>query len=156
MKLILAAVITSTHGVKGQFKVKVLLSEPKNIFEHKIYDAEGNTLMVRKIGGNEPFPICSMESIDSIESAKGKVGLRLYLNRLELPEGKFYKSDLIGLCVFDKKGKKVGFIESVENFGAGEIVIIKADDGRRSSYPLSKQFFAHVGEEVIVEDITHM
>lgn len=159
MKLILAATITSTHGIRGQFKVKVLLSEPSNIFEHKLYDQKGDSLAVKKVGGSYQSPICIMEQVSSVETARRYVGLCLHLNRLELPdlpEGRFYKSDLIGLQVINRRREEVGVIETIENFGAGEIVILKASNGVRSSYPLTKQFFAHIGEHAVIEDIINI
>lgn len=149
MKLIPAGIITGSHGVKGSVKVRVLVQELSNIFAYNLYDKNALKLQVQKLGGTRDMAICSINFIDSPEKAKEQLGRKLYLNRLELPapeKGKFYKSDLLGLRVCNKDGRDIGLVESIENFGAGEIVIIRKSDGRMESYPLIEKFFPKIEE----------
>ena len=56
--------------------------------------------------------------------------------RERLPEpdepDEFYHADLIGLAVLDPAGKSLGTIIAVHNFGAGDLIEVKADTGGKT------------------------
>ena len=52
-----------------------------------------------------------------------------------LEEGEYYHADLIGLPAFDANGREVGTVAAVENYGAGDLLEIELEGGKRSLIP---------------------
>ena len=51
----------------------------------------------------------------------------------------FYYSDLEGMEALHPDGSRFGVVHSVDNFGAGDVIEVLADDGRRISLPFTRQ-----------------
>src|SRR5262249_23046022 len=67
-------------------------------------------------------------------------GVRLYVPRTALPETKedeFYHADLIGLPVETREGACLGTVRAVHNFGAGDILELRSEDGSELLLPFS-------------------
>ncbi len=61
--------------------------------------------------------------------------LDLYVPRGRLPApqpDEFYHADLIGLAVEDGRGKPIGSVVAVHNFGAGDLLEIALAEGRET------------------------
>ena len=58
----------------------------------------------------------------------------------ELPEEEFYHTDLIGLMALTAKGEKVGTVNALYNFGAGDLIEIKTSDNRLEMLPFTKAY----------------
>jgi len=52
-----------------------------------------------------------------------------------LEEGEYYHADLIGLPVVDTAGRSIGQVVAVENYGAGDLLEIELESGKRSLIP---------------------
>ena len=52
-----------------------------------------------------------------------------------LAEGEYYHADLIGLAAVDSEGAPVGTVAAVENYGAGDLLEIALENGKRSLIP---------------------
>ena len=62
-------------------------------------------------------------------------GSLVEIDRSALPpleDGEYYHVDLIGLHAEDRGGKSIGTVVAVENYGAGDLLEIEFDDGKRS------------------------
>jgi len=53
-----------------------------------------------------------------------------------LEQGEYYHADLIGLPCVDGEDRDWGRVVAVENYGAGDLLEIEAQDGTRSLIPL--------------------
>ena len=68
-------------------------------------------------------------------AAEALRGSLVEVDRSALPplqEGEYYYADLIGLPAEDRAGKPIGTVVAVENYGAGDLLEVELDDGRRS------------------------
>ena len=75
--------------------------------------------------------------------AETLVGTGLYVERSllpELPEEEYYHSDLIGLMALNAKGEKVGTVNALYNFGAGDIIELKTVEGRLEMLPFTMAY----------------
>jgi len=63
-------------------------------------------------------------------------------DRLPAPDDpeEFYLADLIGLGAFDGKGAKLGEIVSVDNYGAGDLLLVVPEGGEGFVVPFAKAF----------------
>lgn len=156
MEYICIGKIVNTFGIKGELKIKSY-SDFDALRYHK-----GNTVYIRKDGRNISFTVASFrthkgfslvsfkdhQDINLVEQFKD---CEIYIDkesRAKLPEGEFYRSDLIGLTVFDEKDEKIGTVKDVEETsGANNNLRIVMDDGSEVLVPYVKAFVRNVDPE---------
>ena len=75
--------------------------------------------------------VARMHSLADRNAAEALKGRRLYAPREALPaieaEDEFYASDLIGLAVEDRAGKRYGKVADVQHYGAGPMLAIAGE-----------------------------
>ena len=136
-KIALAAV-AGAHGVKGELRLKLFSDSADSLAAHeKLYvgGAERRLLSVRD-GGKAA--VARFEGITDRSAAEALRGSLVEIDRSALPaleEGEYYHADLIGLPAVDREGGAIGTVASVENYGAGDLLEIELDDGKRSMIP---------------------
>ena len=94
------------------------------------------------------------EGISDRSSAEALRGSLVEVDRSALPplaEGEYYHADLIGLAAVDHEGNSVGSVVAVENYGAGDLLEIEAQDGKCSLIPF-KPGIADLDADRIVLD----
>ena len=52
-----------------------------------------------------------------------------------LDDGEYYHADLIGLQCFNAAGAALGTVVAVENFGAGDLLEVEKEGGKRALIP---------------------
>jgi 16S rRNA processing protein RimM len=90
------------------------------------------------------------EGIDDRDAAEALRGKELFVPRSALPElasDEFYRRDLEGMEVLRADGSRLGVVRSVENFGAGDLIEVEADDGQRLSLPFTREVVPRVDLE---------
>lgn len=66
----------------------------------------------------------------------------------EAEEDEFYYADLIGLKAFDEHEAEIGIVIALHNFGAGDIIEIKANAGDQSlMLPFTKKIVPSIDLE---------
>jgi len=74
---------------------------------------------------------CQISGIEDRNQAEAFRGVKLYVPRESLPEiedGSFYYEDMEGLIAKDTNGNPFGVVESIYNFGAGDVLEVQLDD----------------------------
>jgi 16S rRNA processing protein RimM len=70
--------------------------------------------------------LARIEGIDDRNQAEALAGTRLYVDRAVLPaiteEDTYYQADLIGLAAEDLRGRPLGRVAAVHDFGAGDLL----------------------------------
>ena len=82
------------------------------------------------------------EGIDDRGAAEALRGSLVEIDRSALPaleEGEYYHADLIGLPAVDREGSAVGTVVAVENYGAGDLLEIELEGGKRSLIPFRRR-----------------
>lgn len=138
MKRVALAAVAGAHGVKGEVRLKLFADSIASLAQHaKVYvgGVEHALLGVRD-GGK--MAIARFEGISDRSAVEALRGQLIEVDRADLPpleEGEYYHADLIGLPCVDREGQVVGAIASVENFGAGDLLEVALQNGRRSLIP---------------------
>jgi 16S rRNA processing protein RimM len=69
-----------------------------------------------------------------------------------LGDGEYYHADLLGLSAVSTDGSRLGHVITVENFGAGDIIEIEREDGRRFMVPMRSEAVPEWNAERLVID----
>jgi 16S rRNA processing protein RimM len=146
------AVLTQPHGVSGRIKVKSFTDPADDFATHKnLTDETGKPYKIKVTGHTQGLTIIEIEGITKREQAELLRGKKLGVPRETLPELKnnnqFYTDDLIGMEVFAESGAHFGFVTHVANYGAGDILDIRRDNGKSEMYGFTHATFPVVDVE---------
>src|SRR5919202_570953 len=136
-KIALAAV-AGAHGVKGEVRLKLFSDSADSLAAHgQLYvgGAKRRLLAIRDAGKSA---VARFEGISDRSAAEALRGSLVEVDRSALPpleEGEYYHVDLIGLPAVDQDRNAVGTVVSVENYGAGDLLEIELEEGKRSLVP---------------------
>jgi 16S rRNA processing protein RimM len=131
------AAVAGAHGIRGEVRLKLFSDSVDSLSRHeKLYvgGAERRLLAVRP----GKAPVARFEGIADRAAAEGLRGSLVEIDRDALPaldEGEYYHADLIGVAAVDRAGEGVGTVIAVENYGAGDLLEIELESGRRSLIP---------------------
>ena len=155
-KLLLMGAILGAHGIKGEVKVKSFAAQPSDIAAYgALSDAKEKRRFELSIVGTADATrgilIARIAGVGDRNAAEALKGTELYVARDKLPHltdtDEFYFADLIGLLAVDAGGKPYGRVVSVDNYGAGDLLLVAPDDGvgdlgERDSFvvPFTKAF----------------
>ncbi|MGI9434618.1 MAG: ribosome maturation factor RimM [Geminicoccaceae bacterium] len=137
------AVIATAHGVRGALKLRCFTEQPEDVVAYgPVFDRQGRRLFsLTVIGDAKGGVIAKAEGIDDRSAAEALRGTELFVPRSALPElddEEFYYRDLEGLTALDSDGGRIGVVKQIVNYGAGELIEIKADDGEIFLLPFDK------------------
>jgi len=132
-KLLLMGAILGAHGIKGEVKVKSFAARPSDIAGYgALADAKEKRHFELNVVGTSDATrgilIARIAGIGDRNAAEALKGTELYVARDRLPRltdsDEFYFADLIGLRVVDEGGKAFGRVVSVDNYGAGDLLLV--------------------------------
>ena len=132
------AAIAGAHGVKGELRLKLFSDNAESLSRHaNVYvgGAERRLLFVRDSGKTA---LAKVEGVTDRSAAEALRGSLVEVDRSTLPPleyGEYYHADLIGLPVVDGSGKAAGHVTTVENYGAGDLLEIEDEQGKKSLIP---------------------
>ena len=132
--------IVNTHGLKGDVKVVSWCDYPE-VFEDfsKVFD--GDTAYeienVKYHKGSVILKLSGCDSIDSAEKMRNKI-ITALRSEFNLPEGKFFIADIIGLTVVSK-GDNIGIISDVIQTGANDVYVIKRKGAKDLLFPATPE-----------------
>ena len=140
-KVCLGAIV-GVHGVRGAVRIKSFTADPADIAAYgPVSDESGSRRFELKLLGQARGAVLAhLSGVANRDAAEALRGVRLYVARAALPETKedeFYHADLIGLPVETEEGAPLGTVRAVLNFGAGDILDLRGDDGRELMLPFS-------------------
>ena len=148
--LIRVGVIINTFGVKGEVKIYPdidYFDELKRVF------IDGKEYKIEKLREQKEIIIAKFEGIDDINQIahlKNSEVMIALEDRPELPEGKHYVGDLLGLEVITEDGQVLGTLDNIYNTGAndiyevGEILLPATDEVIKQIDMENKKIIVHL------------
>lgn len=130
-ELIQIAFSSSSHGIKGEFTVKLINDESRSLKNGMtVYLKKNEILIEKKIEairfGNKT--IMKLVGIDDRNLSDELIPCEIYIKKLDLPDlrdGEFYMFDLLGIEVFDERGDRVGELIDFYDTPASTVLKIK-------------------------------
>jgi len=135
-KLIMVAQIGPAHGITGEVKLLSHTDDQTNVLDYgPLLDASGKAMItITSARAHKGALIIKAKEIPDRTAAEKLKGLKLFVPRDVFPapedEDEFYITDLINLKVKDIAGNDFGVVLGVENFGAGDLLNIRKNDGK--------------------------
>ena len=137
--------IVSTHGIKGEVRLNPWCDSPEFVKKFKtLYrDEKGSSsfnIVSCRPHGN--VAVLKIEGVDTVEEAQKLRNTILYMKRVDinLPEGKWFVSELIGCSVLDYDDNNIcyGKIKDIESYTANDVWYIETPDGKEVLIPAIK------------------
>ena len=135
-KIALAAV-AGAQGIKGELRLKLFSDSADSLSLHKTLYVGGVERRLLSIRDGK-MAVARFEGVDDRSAAEALRGQLVEVDRAALPpleDGEYYHVDLIGLAAVDLAGEPVGVVAAVENYGAGDLLEIEREDGKRALIP---------------------
>src|SRR3982751_2819405 len=147
------AAVAGAHGVKGEVRLKLFSDSVESLSRQKklyVGGVERRLLFIRDGGKGAVARFEGVTDRSAVEALRGSL---VEIDRAALPaleDGEYYHADLIGLPVEDRDGRHVGTVNSVENYGAGDLLEI-AVEGRLMLIPFRDGIADKVDERIILD-----
>ncbi|MFL6785452.1 MAG: ribosome maturation factor RimM [Sphingomicrobium sp.] len=148
------AAVAGAHGVNGELRLKLFSESAGNLGAHaKLYvgGAKRRLLSVRDSG---KAAVARFEGVSDRSAAEALRGSLVEIERSALPpleEDEYYHVDLIGLRAVDRQGQGIGIVVAVENYGAGDLLEIETEGGKRSLIPFKPQIADLQDDRVVLD-----
>ncbi|WP_207455329.1 ribosome maturation factor RimM [Azospirillum sp. SYSU D00513] len=150
-----------SHGVRGLAKLKSFTEDPAAVASYGPLSDETGARAFRLTlqGKAKDLFLVRVEGISTREQAQALAGLLLYVDRSALPETEdeeeFYHADLIGLRAELADGTLYGTIKAVHDFGAGDVLEVRTEQGPLEMLPFTRACVpvVEVGKGRVVVDL---
>jgi len=139
--------IVGTHGIKGEVRIQPWADSGEFLLDFKkLYDKTGSVCyQIKNARVHKNMVIAKIAGVDSIEQADTLRGKILFMDRQDanLPEGRYFVQDLIGLHVIDAdNGTEYGVVTDVFNTFANDVYSLRSPDGKEYFIPAIDQVLA--------------
>ncbi len=147
--------IVGVFGIKGEVKVK----SESDVFERQMEALEtvpiyrGTKKEELKVEHMKPYKdlfIIKFKGVEDRSAAEERIGGEIWIdknNQVELEDGEFYFSDLIGSTVLTEDGREIGTLKEILEQPASHILEVEKPDGKRILIPFIDQFVKEVDTE---------
>jgi len=131
--LITIGKVLKPWGVKGEMKIESLTDFPERFKERGrifLISPAGKEFvcMVTSVRYANGVPFLTLAGYDTPEKAKALNGWFVKIPQEEivpLPEGSYYRFELIGMEVFSEEGDKLGTITDIFETGSNDVYVMK-------------------------------
>ena len=147
-------------GVKGEMKIMPMTDFPerfKDLDRVYLVSPAGKEIVckVKSVRYAGEVPLLLFDGYDSPERAKELNAWLVKVPEEEavpLPEGRYYRYELIGMAVLSESGEKLGTIVDIFETGSNDVYVMKC--GRKEVYlPATKEVIKRVdrnGKQMII------
>ena len=125
-----AGKIVNTHGIRGELKIQPWCDSPEFLCGFDTLYVDGKPLEVTSARAHKGNVLVSLEGVDDMDGAMAFKNKVVCISRddAELPEGKYFVADLIGLEVRDAAtGAAIGTLKEVLTYPAQDIYVVKGE-----------------------------
>lgn len=140
------AKIVNTHGLSGEVKALIYADDP-SFFDvvKKVYLKDGTVLSLSYTRPHKGSLLMKFKEINDVTKAETLKGADIYVKREDagdLPEGRYYVVDIIGLEVYTDSGRLLGKVADVFKTGSNDVYTVKGE---------GREYLIPVIDEVVLE-----
>ena len=132
---ICVAQIGAAHGIRGEVRLRSFTQDRMAITAYGPLESEDGTrrFEIETLRPAKDHFVARLKGVPDRDAAEKLTNVKLYVPRDRLPpiedEATFYHADLVGLLAVTPDGTPLGTVTAILNFGAGDLVEIKPQDG---------------------------
>ena len=136
--------IGAPHGVRGEVKLWSFTGDPAAVAQYGPLETEdgGARFEIETLRAAKDHLVARLKGVNDRGAAERLTNTDLYVARERLPapeaDDEFYHADLIGLVVTDTDGHELGKVGAVHNFGAGDLIEVKPEQGATVLIPFTE------------------
>ena len=122
--------INGTWGLRGHVKITAYTSNPARFAQGAVLIVDGTPRKVLAVNLSQGYPIVQFEGYTHVDAAQVLRGTLIEIDAAELPplpEGEYYRHDLIGLAVVTREGEHIGTLSDALTTGANDVYVIKRE-----------------------------
>lgn len=149
LNLLESGEIVNTHGIRGEVKINPWCDSPDFLLDFDEFYIDGKAVKVSSARVHKNCVLASLKGVTDINGAMALRGKIISVNKdvVELDEGQYFISDLIGLEVFDTETESVaGKVVDVLNLPANDAYVVR-DGALEYMIPVVKEFVLNVDLE---------
>ena len=123
-----AGQIVNTHGIRGEVKIVPWCDSPEFLLQFDTLYLDGRPVNVLEARVHKGNVLARLEGVEDVNAAMVLKGRTVFIDRtgVELPEGRHFIADLIGLNVVDAdSGEALGVVADVLTPPAHEVYVVK-------------------------------
>jgi 16S rRNA processing protein RimM len=132
-----AGMVVRPHGVRGEIVADVksdLTDLLVRGMEIRLTSRKGGEALrtIEQVRIHQGRPVIQFDGVESRDEAEVLRGSTLWLTREqvgELPEGRYFVEDIIGLAVYCENGEMIGRVEEVLCMPASDIYVVRGEGG---------------------------
>lgn len=159
MKFYKCGHIMTTHGIKGDLKVRSY-SDFNRFYKgsrlHILINGQYEMVTVNKATVFGDYYLVSFEGKLDINLVLKYHSCDIYVSELDrqddLDSNEYYYSDLIGLEVVNQNGESRGKVVEIRELPQAEYLVVKYN-GKNHLIPFINQFIKDVNEKIIINEI---
>ena len=125
-----AGQIVNTHGIQGEVKIVPWCDSPEFLCDFNTLSIDEKPVKVRSARIHKGNVLAFLEGVDDVNAAMRLKGKTVFIDRtgVELPDGRHFIADLIGLEVRDAgSGTVLGTVTDVLTPPAHEVYVVKGE-----------------------------
>ena len=125
-----AGQIVNTHGIRGEVKIVPWCDSPEFLLQFGTLYVDDKPLNVLEARVHKGNVLARLEGVEDVNAAMSLKGRTVFIDRtgVELPEGRHFIADLIGLNVVDAdSGETLGVVADVLTPPAHEVYVVKGE-----------------------------
>lgn len=139
---VLVAKIVGAHGIKGAVRLRCFTEDVYALKNYSPLKSDSDQFFdVTPLHEKGEMLVVMLSNIKDRNQAEALKGTMLYADRSRfeaLSEEEFYVTDLVGLSVY-VNGQIVGRVQAIQNYGAGDMVVVCYDTGEEIIIPFTKE-----------------
>lgn len=140
---VLVARIGAAQGLRGEVRLWAFTADPMAVMDYGPLRAEdGRHVRIESLRPGKTFLVARIAGVEDRTAAEALRNLDLYVARDRLPApdaNEFYHADLIGLSAVRSDGRPLGTVVALHDFGAGNLVEIRPENGPTVMVPFTAQ-----------------
>ena len=126
LQYIEAGEIVTTHGVRGEVKVRCWLDDPEMLCEFDRCRIDGKAYEMEQVRVQKTCNLVKLKGIDTMEAAQAMRGKTMELYREDIDDDVIFAAELIGVEVF-AEGKSIGKIKEVLDYPGNSVYVVKGE-----------------------------
>lgn len=159
MKYIQIGKISNVHGIKGELRVIPLTDDMRRYDDlNEVYIGINRELFeIERVNYSKNQVILKLKNINSISEAEEYLNNFLWIDIEDSnkSEDSYFLFEIIGLDVFDLKGRNIGKVKDVIQTGRNDLYLVKNQE-KESLIPAVKEFIKEIdleNKKIIIDPI---